>query len=211
MTFPVIANLDLIANVFPIGAALRRLSTRRRAALAVAILFFGSLVTELLTRYLGSRGTNNHPVLNVYNIFEFLIVFYYFHGIEQSRRWKLWQDIAAALFVVFWLTAKSTFEPMNIPAEYTHTASAGLLAIFAVRSLVQLMTNEELILYRDERFWISIATFFYFFTNVIMYGYMDAFTHLSIAQAIHFWKIHWSLSVAAKLTYAFAFIWTPRT
>ncbi len=211
MTFPAIAYIDIAANAFPMVAALRRIGTDRGAAVFVIVLFSGSLLTELLSLYLAFHNTNNHAILNSYNLFEFLACVLYFRSVEQSGTWRTLQGIGAFVFTGFWLIAKFTFEPFRLPAEYTHTASAGILSILAIHSLVQMMGSEETVLYRETRFWISMAACFYFFTNVILYGYMNTFTQLAITQAMHLWTIHWSLSVTAKVMFALGFVWTRRT
>ena len=114
-------------------------------------------------------------------------------------------------YIITWIVFKFTLEPVNVPAEYSHTISAGILSCVAVRALCFLIEDEHIILYRDERFWMAIATLFSYFMNILMYGYINALARMNMQEAIKFWSIHWVVSIVGNFLFALGFVWNRKT
>ncbi len=210
MRLPALLFVDVGFSVVPIIAALRGFKRDRRAALLLILYFGESLISESYATYLALHGIHNHHVLNFSNLFEYFVFVIYFRSCEEHNRWKKYYSLALVLFVLFWIYAKLTFEPLSSPAEYTHTLSVGILSFLALRSLVQILPNENIRLFGCYRFWVSLISLFYFFVSVVLNGYFNALTTMNIQQATKLWSVHWLISLSCKAIYSLAFLWPQK-
>jgi hypothetical protein len=222
--YPLIAYLDLYSSVLPVTAGLYRwnqLKTNRFGAAFVFALTSIGAIAELGTYWMAINGLHTVWVLHFYHLAEFILLMCVFSfwklGVKnedggggdaffQSSRFFRW---SVALYSVFWLVSKWTFEPWDQPANYTLNISTFVFILISLFTLYRLVSQKSKLqdsILRNFQFWITAGVLIYFAGSALDFLFASQIFKLPPEYAMSLWTIHWSINVLANILYAYGFV-----
>lgn len=206
MTLPVSAYIELFSNALPLGAGLaRRRSLVRERGVFYAYLAM-SLIVELTAFWMALSRIHNLWLLQLYDLAEFVLLMVVFRAWLGSGRLKALMLLAIGLYTLFWIIAKFTIERFSSPADYTPAVSNAIFVIVAIVTIVGLLKADNVIAYKDMRFWIAAGALVYFAGNVPLYVFGSVLSAMRFEEFMPFQKIHWVINIASNVSYTIGFL-----
>jgi len=207
MNFPTIAYVDIASNLVPFGVGISRIRNIQRERWAFFIFILVAMLTELVTFWMATQHIHNLWLLQCYNVVEYgclIILFAAWQSKAGLKRLYYWSIV---VFLTLWISFKiGGIERFDDPAEYTHTVSSLFLVSAALIAFVDLMKVDDIIIYRDARFWISSSVLIYFAGNIVLFLYSAGITALHLPALEPFGTLHWTIDIGCNSMYAVAFL-----
>lgn len=207
MNFPAIAYVDIASNLIPFGIGISRIRNIQRERWVFFVFILVAMVTEVVTFWMATQHIHNLWVLQCYNVVEYgslIILFAAWQHKIVIRKLEYW---SIAVFLAMWTLFKiGGIEKFSDPAEYTHTVSSLFLVVAALVALSDLMKDNELVIFRDARFWISSSVLIYFAGNIVLFLYSAGITALRLPALEPFGTLHWAIDIGCNTMYAIAFL-----
>jgi hypothetical protein len=165
------------------------------------------------------KRINNHWILHIYDLLEYVILIVLFAGWQKEAGRTLLRRflyVSIGLYTVLWIVAKFEFESFKLFDQYTHTISALVLVAISLFTLIDLTRNEslsanrEVPLYQTFKFWILVAILLFFSGNTFLFGMGLFIGALKFNDAVAVWTIHWWLNITANIMYGVGFWFLKR-
>ena len=133
--FPVFAHLIFFFTLIPIFTGIIKFrSVDKGARFVIYYLSFGFLIDSL--SFWPILGYDILPFFtHLFVLVEFVIVLFIFSLWQYSKAARKVIRFAIGTFILFWIAAKLTFEPFNMPFNITAAVSAILLTLAAAYTL----------------------------------------------------------------------------
>jgi hypothetical protein len=214
MVLPLSSWLNLASDFVPVGMGIGRKSYWRGGATLFFSFVVLCLVVEVASYITGFLNINNHWILHIYDLLEYVILILLLAGWQKEAGHPLLQRllyVSIGLFALLWIVAKVEFESFKRFDQYTHTISALVLVAVSLFTLIDLARNEslsanrEVPLYRTFKFWILVAVFSFFSGNTFLFGMGEMIIGLKFKDAVTVWTLHWWLNITANICYGVAF------
>jgi hypothetical protein len=173
--------------------------------LLVLVLSLGA-ITDVLSLFLALRRLNNLWLLNIYNLTEFVLLAVLFAFWQRTKLGRMVVYLSAILYALFWVIAKSTFEPLEAPLEFTRTISSIVFAFLSVLAMFSLLNERSGILYKDMRMWTVTGILIYFSGNITIFVLLGVISRFATGPAIDVWMIQWILNIIMNICFTIAFL-----
>jgi len=206
MKFPIVANLNLISNIFPIGAGLYKWKYLKKEYLLFFIYVIISGVSDVTTYITARYGINNIFLFPIYSIIEYCLLVFIF---EKWIKWKGFKPIirgSIVLYVVFCGLSLIIFDAFTASIQVIRSVSSVIFIFLAAATLFDLMKVNIVNILKESRFWIITGIMIYFAGNSVLFLLSGIIPYLRIEDAMTMWTVHWSLNVFVNLCYMTAFL-----
>jgi len=207
MKLPIISYIDFFSHVLPIGTGLfHRTALLQKERFIFFVFVCLAMITEIVTLCMAMEKMNNLWVLHIHHLLEFGLLMQIISMWQRQPLFrKIWL-ISIPFFIIFWIISNLTIESFFGPAEYSHVVFSGVLVFASIYSLINLMKDESLILWKEIRFWITSGILIYFGGNTVLFLFFDKIFALKTQDAITVWNIHWIIDTIVNVFYAIGFL-----
>ena len=160
-------------------------------------LFVVVVGADAVSIYMIIRQQSNIQVLHIYTLLEYsflIIVFSYWQKSPSLRRYLL---ISIPLFALLGISAKIFLEAPTQFDNFTSSVEGAVLVGVSAYTLYGLILEDLGSLYREPRFWVSVAVLVYFSGNLVAF---------SLRPVIFIGVIHSILNIISNLCYTGGFL-----
>jgi hypothetical protein len=157
------------------------------------------------------RGHQLHVgLMHAYYLVEYLFIMSIIFFWQESHRMKRLFQTLLLLYILFWIIAKVTFEPLNGLYSFTASTSEVLLALGAGYTLFVVMGNRVQPLVSHQRFWVLLSFVIYYTGTLMLVALQGILVHYSIEDMFLAGSINWSLKILFNILFTVGFL-CPQT
>ncbi len=131
-----------LSILFPFIVCLLRIRVMKKSYYPFVILIFGATFTELVAYYLAITFKTNLWFLNIYSLFESLILVYQFHrwGFMQTPKGHRFK-VLFGLMIIAWLVDNLILSSIHTGNRYYLIAYSFMLVMLSIRQINQDMMS----------------------------------------------------------------------
>jgi hypothetical protein len=206
MSYPILGYLAVVSYVLPIPAGMlkyRILSSEFKILLYLLIIGF---ITDVLSlwQYLGHWSA--HWLVHVYIVIEFVLVMIMISLWQESKNINRLFKLIIILYIVFWVYAKCTFEPINSLYYLSGSVSGVLLTLSAGYTLFVVIGQKAQPLNRNDRFWILLSLVINYMGSLLPIVFASIVFAHSLEYLFRLWSITWILAILSHVLFMIGFI-----
>ncbi len=186
--------------VLPVLPALKNYFSYSREFKIVAWYLILSGCSQTVSFILWKQSINNLPVLHVYTLLEFLILYRFYLKLLQSFIPGVFFYSTLIIFILFSFIDSFILENIFVFNTYTRSLEAFIFILFSVLWFVQLMTDDHKAgLQTKALSFINGGFFIYFSGSIVLFSLSNYINNLTHSLLMNIWTIHTILLVVLYL------------
>jgi hypothetical protein len=208
--YPFFAYISHFSPILPIGAGIFKIRILHDG---IKILFYYLIVAFAADIYFVwfARGYQfTLGLVHVYYLIEYMFIMSIISIWQESRRMKRFFQALMLLYILFWVIAKLTFEPMNGLYSVTASASQVLLTLGAGYTLFVVIGNRIQPLMNHSYFWILLSFVIYYAGTLVTIALRGILIHYSTENLFLVTSLDWSLKILFNILFTIGFL-CPQT
>ena len=146
------------------------------------------------------------PLIHVYFIIENLIITSILYVWQETKLMKGIFQLLAFIYILFWIIAKVTIEPLSGLYTITATTSQVLLTLGAGYTLFIVMGNREQSLMNNYRFWVLLSFVIYYAGSLLPIAMRGILIQSSLEKLFLVASLDWSLKILFNVLFAIGFL-----
>lgn len=158
----------------------------------------GSIINGMMIYY-GLIYKSNVWLSHIYTVVEFYLIVLFFYLLFEKTVFKRIMIFLMIVFTIAVIINKIYLESFHKIDNYTLTISAILLLVSSSMYLVEFLSNNLIVNFRDYRFIITVSLMIYFGGNLFIFALSNDVSGI--------WIMHNIISTLLYLVYALIFIW----
>lgn len=158
----------------------------------------GSIINGMMIYY-GLIYKSNVWLSHIYTVVEFYLIVLFFYLLFEKTVFKRIMIFLMIVFTIVVIINKIYLESFHKIDNYTLTISAILLLVSSSMYLVEFLSNNLIVNFRDYRFIITVSLMIYFGGNLFIFALSNDVSGI--------WIMHNIISTLLYLVYALIFIW----
>ena len=204
--YPLLIYVALFSSIIPIGVGFSRIKTLHSGMKILLLYLISAFATD---NYLIWFARGYQFILGLHHIY-YLVEFIFIISIvtvwQESYRMKWIFRVLSLFFIIFWIIAKVSFEPLS--GLYTVIASVSqiILALSAGYTLFVVIGNKTQSLINQYRFWVLLSFVVYYFGTLLVIGLRGILLHYSLDTIFLVVSIDWSLKIIFNMLIAKGFL-----
>jgi hypothetical protein len=194
--------------VLPIGGGISKLTTVDRG---MKILFFYlvcAFTADIYLMYFSKERQIQLGLIHVYYLAEYLFIMTIIYIWQESLWMKRVIQVLILLYVLFWVIAKITFEPMSGLYVYTATTSQIVLTLSAESTLIAVIGSRIQPIINLDRFWVLLSFVIYYAGTLLVIASREILIHYPSHTFLVFASIDWSLKIVFNILFAIGYLCT---
>jgi hypothetical protein len=208
--YPLLMYISVFSSVLPIGIGLLR---KKFLDLGMNILFiyliFAFTADIFLTWFV--RGYQlTLGLFHLYFLVEYIFIISIISFWQESYQTKKRIQVVMSFYILFWIIAKFTFEPLSGLYTFTASTSMVLLTLSAGYTLFIVIGNRMQKLSTDYRFWVLLSFVVYYAGTIMVIALRGILIHQTIEILFLVNSIDWSLKILFNIIFVIAFL-CPQT
>lgn len=207
MTLSFLLSLSILAPFTIALIRFRNIQTNYRPFIALIIL---GVLSELLSFASIRMFKSNAVVINVFMLFECILILYQFYTWRFYSTPRRWYWIVPAIFILGWIVQNIVFYKIEEFSPFFHVAYSFVIVMLSINEINYLITHENRHLFRNARFLICLGFIIFFIYQILYEGsYYISTTekNLAIAMTITSWTAY--INVLTNIIYAVAIAYIP--
>ena len=209
--YPILMYVSLFSAAIPILAGIYRLGSIDRGMKILFYYLIAAFATDIFLMWF-VRG---HQLLHIglvhaYYLVEYLFIMSIISVWQESHRMKRLFHALLLLYILFWIVAKVTFEPLTGLYSLTASVSQVLLVLSAGYTLFVVIGNRVQPLFSHQRFWVLLSFVIYYTGTLMLVALQGILVHYSTADLFLSASINWSLKILFNILITVGFL-CPQT
>ncbi len=210
VSYPILAYVSLFSPVLPILAGIYWLRVINREMKILLLFLIIALGIDIVSGSFIRDYSIMLGLMHVYILFEFLFVMYIISSWQESPKMKRSFRVLLLLYVLFWLCAKVTFEPLSGVYSLTTSISQVILVPSAGYTLFIVMGIRVQPLFGHQHFWVLLSIMVYYTGTLALIALQGILVHYSRKDLILAASINWSLKILFNILFTIGFL-CPQT
>jgi hypothetical protein len=208
--YSIFAYLTFYSTLIPIFAGIIKFkSADQGVKLVIYFLLFGFLIDSFT--FWPILGHKIIPFFShIFVLVEFVIVLFIFSLWQDSREVRMVIRCIMGAFILFWISAKLTFEPFHTPFIMTAAISAIILTLAAAYTLFIVYENNSSSLLKNQKFWILLSFIFNSSGTLLPIIFAEFLFGQSRELFYMAWSITWFLAIISNVLFTIGFL-CPQT
>ncbi len=171
-----------------------------------------SVVTQAVSLLLWKKGINNLPLLHVFTILEFFLLFTYYSFQGKPLLTRFWFYLVSVLFLLFALLDAFVLENLHSFNIYTRSLEAFVFIGLSVHWFIRSLTIESKAVFQDQNAlkYMNAGFFIYFSGSLILFAFSNYINHLGYPLLMNIWTLHTLLLIVLYLFIFTGFCKTSR-
>jgi hypothetical protein len=208
--YPILVFVALFSTAIPIIAGIYRLGSVDRAMKILIVYLIFALSIDIITMWFITNYQIHLRFMHFYYLVEYIFIMSIIFSWQDSPKIKRLFQVLLLLYVLFWLCAKFTFEPLNGLYSFTASASQVLLALGAGYTLFVVIGNRVQPLMNHQRFWILLSFVIYYAGTLVIIALRGILVHHSKEVLFIASSLDWSLKILFNILFTIGFL-CPQT
>ena len=163
----------------------------------ITIAFIANVLSTWLIRYTKVNLLMYHLVI----LIEYICVMYIIASWQVSLNVKRIFKYIFFAYIIFWLVAKTTFEPISGGYSFSVAISQTILALSAGYTLFIVLGNSSQPLLSNQRFWILLSFVIFFLGTLMPYALTAVIFKVPSESMYVLWYINWILIIISNILY----------
>jgi len=147
---------------------------------------------------------------HVYYLVEYVFIISIISVWQESQRMKRFFQALVFLYILFWVFAKITFEPLTGLYSVIASTSQVLLTLGAGYTLFVVMGNREQPLMNKYHFWVLLSFVIYYAGTLLVIASRGILLHYSAENILLVSSLDWSLKICFNVLLTIGFL-CPQT
>lgn len=160
-----------------------------------------SVVTQAVSLLLWKKSINNLPLLHVFTVLEFLLLFTYYSFQSKPFLPRFWFYLVLALFLSFSLLDAFVLENLHSFNIYTRSLEAFIFIGCSVHWFIRSLTIESKVAFPEQNAlkYLNAGFFIYFSGSLILFAFSNYINYLGQPLLMNIWTLHTLLLIILYL------------
>ncbi len=208
--YPLLTYISIFSSVLPIGVGISKIKVLHREMYIILFYLIFAFAADIYFIWFVRGYQFALGLHHAYYLIEYIFIMSIVTFWQESRRIKKLFQVLMLLYVIFWIIAKFTFEPLNGLYSVTACASQVILTLGAGYTLFIVIGNRTQSLINNHRFWILLSCVIYYAGTLLIIALRGILIHFSVENFLLVSSIDWSLKVLFNVLFAIGFL-CPQT
>jgi hypothetical protein len=171
-----------------------------------------SVITQAVSLLLWKKSINNLPLLHVFTVLEFFLLFAYYSFQSKPLFTRFWFYLILFLFLLFALLDAFVLENLYSFNIYTRSVEAFIFIGCSVHWFISSLTLESKVIFREQNAlkYMNAGFFIYFSGSLILFAFSNYINHLGRPLLMNIWTLHTLLLIVLYLFIFTGFCKTSR-
>lgn len=199
--YPLLAYISAFSAVIPIFTGIFRLMSIKRGMRILLVLLCIGFATDFFLMW-PYRGHQLVPwFVQAYIFLEYLLVMSIIYYWQESKKMRELFKIIIGLYIIFWIYAKFTFEPLMGPDSVTASISRVILVLSAGYTLFVVIGDRLQPLLSHQRFWVLLSFVIYYTGTLMPFALQGILSNYSSGDLMLAWSINWILMIVSNILF----------
>jgi hypothetical protein len=207
--YSILAYVSLLSPILPIALSLWRFRQLESEFKALVFLLIVGLSIDSALKWFYINSLITAFMMNIYVVVEYGLVMFIIMRWQSREVIKKILRGTILVYMVFWIIAKLSFEPLLGPYYLTGTIENIIITLSAAATLMLFDTTQGQILIRIPQFWILLAFVLYYAGMLLPTMFQGILYKHSLDSLLLVWSINWILSISANLLYSKGILCVP--
>jgi hypothetical protein len=208
--YPLLVYIALFSSVLPMGVGISKIMVLHRGMYVLLFYLIFAFSADIYFLWFSKGYQFTLGLHHVYYLIEYIFIMSIITVWQESHRMKRFIQSLMLLYMLFWIIAKFTFEPLSGLYTFTASTSQVLLIISAEITLFILIGNRMQPIVNDYRFWVLLSFVIYYAGTLLTIASRGILLHYSIEMLFIVASIDWSLKIIFNILFAIGFL-CPQT
>jgi len=208
--YPLLTYISIFSAVFPICAGISKITTLDRGMKILFLYLLFAFTADIYLMWFARGYQLKVGLIHVYYLVEYLFIMSIISVWHESRRMKRLFFALMLLYLLFWVIAKVTFEPLSGLFVFTATTSQVILTFCAESTLIVVIGNRIQPIINHNRFWVLLSFVIYYAGTLLIIASRGIFLHYPVETFFIVASIDWSLKIIFNILFTIGFL-CPQT
>jgi hypothetical protein len=160
-----------------------------------------SVLTQAVSLLLWTKSINNLPLLHVFTVLEFILLFTYFSFQSRPILTRFWFYLILVLFLLFAILDALVLEDLQSFNIYTRSLEAFIFIGYSVHWFIHSITIESKVAFSEQNAlkYMNAGFFIYFSGSLILFAFSNYINHLGRPLLMNIWTLHTLLLIVLYL------------
>ena len=201
---------SLFSSIIPIGVGFSRIKTSHSGMKILLLYLISAFAADNYLIWFSRGYQFTLGLHHIYYLVEYIFIMSIIIVWQQSVKMKRLFYALIILFILFWIIAKFTFEPLSGLYSVIASTSQVLLVIGAEFTLFVVVENRMQPVINDYRFWVLLSFILYYAGTLLIVTSRGIFVQYSIETIFLIASIDWSLKIIFNILLTIGFL-CPQT
>ncbi|MNJ97466.1 hypothetical protein D3C87_152160 [compost metagenome] len=171
-----------------------------------------SVITQAGSLFLWTKSINNLPLLHVFTVLEFFLLFAYYSFQSKPLLTRFWFYLILVLFLSFALLDAFVLENLHSFNIYTRSLEAFIFIGCSVHWFIRSLTIDSKVILPEQNAlkYMNAGFFIYFSGSLILFAFSNYINHLGRPLLMNIWTLHTLLLIVLYLFIFTGFCKTSR-
>jgi hypothetical protein len=202
--------ISLFSVILPIGVGISRIKTLHRGMIILLLFLLFAFTADIYLVWFARGYQFTLGLYHIYYLVENIFIISIISVWQESRRMKRLFQALMLLYILFWIIAKLTFEPLNGLYSFTASTSQILLIIGAQITLFFIVGNQIQPIINDYRFWVLLSFVVFYAGTLLTIASRGILINYSLDIIYLASNIDWSLKIIFNILLTKGFL-CPQT
>jgi hypothetical protein len=208
--YPLLAYISLFSVILPIGIGIPRIKILHLGMTILLLYLVFSFAADIYLIWFASGYQFALGLFHVYYLVEYIFIMSIITVWQESLKMKRLFQALILIYILFWIIAKVTFEPLNGLYSFVAGTSQILLLIGAEITLFIIIRDRMQPIINHYRFWVLLSFVIYYTGTLLIIISRGILLHYSISILFLIQSIDWSLKILFNILFAVGFL-CPQT
>ena len=208
--YPLITYISILSTIIPVSVGITKISIFHRAMKILFIYLLFALAADVFLMWFAKGRQFQIGFIHFYFIIEYIFIMSILFLLQEINSMKRIFQTLLLLYIIFWIIAKITFEPLSGLYSITATTSQVILSLGAGYTLFIALGNREQSLKINYRFWVLLSFVIYYAGNLLTIALRGILIQYSLEKLFLVASIDWSLKIIFNVLFAIGFL-CPQT
>jgi hypothetical protein len=206
--YSILLNISIFSLVLPIFSGVYRLKVlSREIILLVVYLIIGFTIAISINWFPNDQWIME--ILHVNTLVEFIFIMFIIYSWKELQKTRRLLMLLLCSYILFWIFAKVTFEPISGLYSITSSVSQVILALSSGYTLFIVIGNHVQPLVRNQLFWVLIAFVLNYTGTLIPTALAGVFFTQPGEALVLLYSINWVLVIFSNILFAIGILCPP--
>ena len=208
--YPILTYVSIFSRVLPILSGILKVRSKNREMVILILYLVIGFIADIFSMWFIKNYWVDLGLWHINVLVEYILLMSIIYFWQETQMMKKLFMMILWLYIIFWLCAKFTFEPLNGLYSITANVSQVILALSAGYTLFVVIGNREQPLLSNPRFWVLLSFVFYCIGTLMPIVLVGVLFKQSGEAPIPIWSITWVVIIISNILFAIGFL-CPQT
>jgi hypothetical protein len=204
--YPLLTYITLFSVILPIGIGIPRIKILHRGMKILLLYLICAFFTDIYFLWFARGYQFTLGLHHIYFLVEYIFIMSIITVWQESLKMKRLFQALILIYILFWIIAKVTFEPLNGLYSTTASTSQVFLTLCSGYTFFVVIGNRTQPLINHYRFWGLLSFVVYYAGTLLVIALRGILLHYSIETLLLVASIDWSLKILFNILFAIGFL-----